>query len=105
MGLALDDVDFDGFDVHAIFFQPFNCCFHFVARAVQFQADNPDFVGDAGLADVGDDFELVADFPDKRLFNEPGRVHKPQSLLGGRFGTGRRWFFLCFWHGGKRFEI
>ena len=99
--LALDYVDFDGFNVHAIFFQPFDRGFHFVAGAIQFKADDADFISNTGLANVRDDFELVADFPDKRLFNEPGRVHEPEPLLGGSFGTGRRRFFLCFWHGGK----
>lgn len=104
--LALDYVDFDRFNVHAISFQPFDRGFHFVACAIQFEADDADFISDAGLANVRDDFELVADFPDKRLFNEPWRVHEPKPLLGGRCGTGRgRWLFLCFWHGGKWFGI
>ena len=56
--------------------------FHLVARAVQFETDNADFVGHVGLADVGDDLELATDFPHERLLDELGREHQPQSLLG-----------------------
>ena len=43
----------DGFDAHAAFLQPFDGGFDLGAFAIEFEADDADFIGDAGLADVG----------------------------------------------------
>src|SRR5579883_732714 len=62
--LALDDVDLDGLDGYADFFQPLDGGLDVGAVAVQFKADDADLVRDAGLADIGDYGELVAELPD-----------------------------------------
>jgi hypothetical protein len=86
--------DLDGFHVHFVFLQPFDGGVHLGARALQFEADDADLVGHAGLADIGDDLEFMADLPDERLLDELGRIHQPQALLdrGVRFAGGQ--FFL-----------
>ena len=88
--LTFHHADFHRFDADADFFQPRDGRLHFVARAVKFEADDPDFVGHAGLADVGDHLEFPADFPDERFLDELGRKHQPQSSLG--WGCG-----FCRW--------
>ena len=54
---------------------------HLVARAVQFETDDADFIRDARLANVGDDLELLPDLPDQRLLNQPRRIHQPKTPL------------------------
>ena len=87
--------DFHRLHVHALFLQPFDGGLHFVALAVEFEADDADFVGHAGLTDVRDNLEFVADLPDERLLDELGRIHQPKPLLCGRRGFRCRNFFLA----------
>src|SRR5215469_880002 len=68
--LARDDADFHGLDVHAVFLQPGNRAIHLGPLAVQFQADDADFVSHRGLADIGGHLELVTYFPDERLLDQ-----------------------------------
>src|ERR1700749_221513 len=74
---AGDDADFHRLHVHALFLQPLDGGLHFIARAVQFQADDADLVSDASLADVRHDPELLPDLIDERLLDELGRIHQP----------------------------
>ena len=98
--------DFHRLDVHAMFLQPFDRGLYLVACAVQFEADDADFVGHVGLADVRDDLELVADLPNERLLDELGREHQPQSLLGWSCGfRGRQGFFGGFRHGVRIYDF
>jgi hypothetical protein len=90
-------VDLHRLHVHALLDQPFDGRFHLVARAVQFQADDADLVGDAGLADVGYDLEFLPDLIDERFFDELGRIHQPQARLLRRIRFRRESFFLG-WH-------
>ena len=78
-GSALDGVDFDGFDLDALFFEPGDGFFDFVAFAFQFERDEADFLGDAGLADIGDELEVFAEFPEDRSGDEAGRKHEPEA--------------------------
>lgn len=76
---TFNDVDLDGFDGDTDFLEPFNRLLDLGALALNFQADNADFVGDTGLADVGDEFEFVAQLPDDWRGNEARRVHQPKA--------------------------
>ena len=89
-----DHADFHRLDIYTLFFQPIDGRFHLVALSVQLEADDADFVGHVGLADVRHDLELVADLPDQRFLDELGREHQPKPLLRGRGGLRRRKFFL-----------
>ena len=53
-----------GSTLHAEFSSHLMAGFDFGAFAVEFEANDADLIGDAGLADVGDDFEFLAELPD-----------------------------------------
>src|SRR6266480_7971841 len=61
---TLDHVDFDRLDFDSVTFQPLDGGFDLAARTFEFEADDADFIGHTGLPNVGDDFELAAQFPD-----------------------------------------
>src|SRR5688572_2927038 len=86
---AFDDVDFDGLDFDADFFEPLDGFFDVFAFAFEFETDDADFVGDAGLAHVGDDGEFLGELPDHRVGDELGRIHEPQAgFLRARIFSG-----------------
>jgi len=99
--LALDDVDFDGFDADALGLEPLDGVFDNGSLAVEFQTDDADFLGDADLAEVENDGVLLAQLPDNRTLDMLGWVHQPEPLLllGVRGGLGKLrgggfgWFF------------
>src|SRR5882757_3318702 len=113
VGLALNHVDLDGFDAHADFFEPLDGGFDVGAFTIEFEADDADFIGDAGLADVGDDWKFMGELPEERFLDELRRIHQPQTRLlskvtgvepfGGRFLFGshneKSWSSLRRWRG------
>ena len=56
--LTLNHIDLNRLDFDANFFEPFDGGLDIGALAVELQADDADFIGDARLADVGDDREI-----------------------------------------------
>src|SRR5271154_6467731 len=66
--------DFHRLDIHALLYEPFDGRRHFAARAVEFEADDADFVRHAGLTDVCHELELVSDLVDERLLNQLRRI-------------------------------
>ena len=53
-GLAFDGVHFYWFHLDSEFFQPSNGSFDFFSFAFKGEGDDANFIGHAGLADVGD---------------------------------------------------
>src|SRR6266852_5630331 len=76
---AFDHVDLDWLDFDVVSLQPLDGTFDVGAQAFQFQADDPNLVRDAGLADVGGHGEFVPQLPDYRRGDEPGRIHQPEA--------------------------
>ena len=77
--LTLDHIDLDRLDADADFFEPLDRRFDVGALAIEFQAHNPDFIGHARLANVGDHAANFGELPDQRLLDELGRIHQPQA--------------------------
>ncbi len=50
------------------------------------RADDADFVGDAGLADVGLDRESPGQLPDDGVGDELGRIHQPEAAVVSSLG-------------------
>lgn len=78
---AFDGLDLDGFDFDTELFEPRDGLFDFVAFPFERERGEADLVGDAALPDVGDDGELLPEFPDDRTGDELGREHEPEALL------------------------
>ncbi|MDB6122502.1 MAG: hypothetical protein JWQ71_1495 [Pedosphaera sp.] len=91
IGLTLDHVYFHRFDTDTDFLKPFDGGFDVGSFAIELEADDADFVGDAALADIGDHGKFLAELPNERLLDQLGRIHQPQTGLllaipSGRFG-------------------
>jgi hypothetical protein len=79
--LSFDGLNLDRFDLHAEFLEPRDRAFDFFAFAMQRERNEADLVGDTGLADIGDDFEFLTEFPENRLRHEPRGKHEPEALF------------------------
>src|SRR5258706_6438865 len=76
---TFDDVDLDGIDVDADLLQPCDGGTDLGAAAVDFEAHNAHLVIHAGLANVGDDVELLAKLPDDGAFDFLRRIGGPDA--------------------------
>lgn len=77
--LALDGIDLDRFDFYAEFLKPSDACFDVVALTLEFERNYAYLVVDAGLADVGDDGEFVAQLVDDGARDELSWEKEPKA--------------------------
>ena len=62
IGSALNHIDLDWFNADSELFLPFNGSFDVGAFAVEFQADDANFIRHAGLPDISDDTKFLPEF-------------------------------------------
>jgi len=77
--LSFDRVDLDRFHFHAKFLEPRDRAFDFVALPTKRQGDEPNFIRDAGLPDVGNDLEFLSEFPNDRPRDQSRGKHQPEA--------------------------
>src|SRR5689334_22925409 len=80
-GSALDRIDLDRLDLHSKLLEPDDGALDLLALTVERERDDADFIGHAGLADIGHDFEFLAKLPEHRLGDEAGGEHEPEALF------------------------
>jgi len=89
---ALDNIQFNGINLNAIFPQPFYSRSQDFSIPGEFQGDNADLVGDAGAPDVENEIEFFAQLPNQRALGALRLKGEPVALglLGHIYFVGGR---------------
>ena len=81
-----ENIKFYGIHLDAFFLQPLHGVFDGFSLAGEFEGDDPDLLGDTGVADIEDQLEFFAHLPDQRPAGELGGEGEP--VASGFFGGG-----------------
>src|SRR5262245_52513453 len=75
------DIDFYGFDLYSLPFQPLDRFLDFIPKSIQLKANHANFIRHTGLANIGDNSEFLPKLPYHRRGNEARRIHQPKPRL------------------------